>query len=832
MELTGSSYFTAYLSTYYNVSMRQWNLKSGDPLALTLVSDARIMPGDYFDDQTWELKLSGGEPEAMALHTTYGLRAKEMRLFPRFTMGETSRTGPDTFFQPPIVKLVFPNFIALSFSPFPGIDISIEYWIPQSHAISSRVQVANNGATDRRLLVEFVGQLSPIEGQRMTTLEIQATTILYGYTSNFSPVVFMTGSPKAGPGPYPSLAQKMEMAPNDSRQFIVIHTALTDREDSFNLARSIATQKWDAERSRIEMLNTGQVEVYTGNPDWDTTFMLAQKSAVSLLIGSPLSQGSNVNGETFLPHTSFVLSRQPDQGFSIRGDGSDYNHLWNGQTPLDARYLISLLLPFWPDGAQGLLRNFLATQEEDGFIDWKPGLGGQRSRLLATPLLADLTWRIYEATGQIPFLEDSYSRLLKFLRMWFTQSHDRDGDGIPEWDHPLQAGLDDHPIYSGWHDWSLGVDISTAECVSLCTFLFNECNAMIRIARVLGHDQDVSEMESRANEMKNAVEAAWSDDDISYFDWDRDTHHSTKGELLLEGKGSGIIDIRRKFEHPVRPFITIHTEETARRRPVFFLHGISASGNRRVERINDEQIRWIPGLGKLTCRYVYATLSRIEVRGLEQDDRFTIQNVGFNYQDHSHLLPLWAGIPSPKRAELLVKETIKNPRKFWHAHGLPACTEKLNNMESTAVCGIVHLPWNTLIGEGLIRYGYRDDAAELVSRIMNVIIQTLKRERAFRGYYHADTDQCVGERNALSGLAPLGLFLETLGIQLISATRLVLSGNNPFPWPITVKYRGLTVMRQQGKTTVIFPDGQTVDIDDPIAGTISPRTVSLETDGI
>jgi len=823
--------FTAYLSTYYNVSMRQWNLKSGDPLSLTLVSDTRLVPGDYFDDQTWELKLSGGEPDALALHTTYGLRAKEMRLFPRFTMGETSRTDPVTFFLPPVVKLIFPNFIALSFSPFPGIDISIEYWIPQPHTISSRMQITNSGVTDQKLLVEFIGQLSPIEGQRMTTLEIQATTILYGYTSNLSPIVFMTGSPKAGPGPYPSLSQKMEIAPNDLRQFTVIHSALTDREASFNLARSIATQKWDAERSRIEMLNAGQVEVYTGDADWDTTFMLAQKSAASLLIGSPPSQESTVNGQSSLPHSSFVLSRQPDQGFSLCGDGSDYNHLWNGQTPLDACYLASLILHFWPDGAQGLMRNFLATQEKDGFIDWKPGLVGQRSRLLATPMLADLTWRIYEATEDVPFLEDTYPGLLKFLNMWFTHPHDRDGDGIPEWDHPLQAGLDDHPIYSRWHDWSLGVDISTAECLSLCSFLFNEINVLIRIARILGHDQDITEMENRANAMKNTVEAAWSDSDISYFDWDRDTHHCTKGELLLESKGSGITNIQRNFEQPVRPFITIQTEETARRRPVIFIHGTGASGNARVERINDEQIRWTPGLGKLTCRYVYAILSRIEVRGLEQEDRFTVQSVGFNYQDHSNLLPLWAGIPNPKRAELLVKETIKNPRKFWHAHGLPACFDTPKK-ESATACGIVHLPWNTLIGQGLIRYRYREDAAELVSRIMNVIIQTLKREQAFRRYYYADTDQCVGERNALSGLAPLSLFLETLGVQLISPTRLVLSGNNPYPWPVTVKYRGLTVMRQKGKTTVIFPDGQTVEIDDPTDGENAPRIVSLETCGI
>jgi len=153
-------------------------------------------------------------------------------------------------------------------------------------------------------------------------------------------------------------------------------------------------------------------------------------------------------------------------------------------------------------------------------------------------------------------------------------------------------------------------------------------------------------------------------------------------------------------------------------------------------------------------------------------------------------------------------------------------------MESYKARELIHLPWNVLIGEGLIRYGYRDEAAELVARIMSIVVQALKRERAFRRYYHADANHCEGERNALGGLAPLSLFLETLGVKLVSPTRLMLSGNNPFPWPVTVKYRGLTIMRQQGKTSVIFPDGQTVETDDPEDGDIAPRTISLEAKGI
>ena len=133
-----------------------------------------------------------------------------------------------------------------------------------------------------------------------------------------------------------------------------------------------------------------------------------------------------------------------------------------------------------------------------------------------------------------------------------------------------------------------------------------------------------------------------------------------------------------------------------------------------------------------------------------------------------------------------------------------------------------------MIAEGLAAYGYRREAAELVQRVMTAVIKNLKSESAFRRYYHADTGQGIGEKNVLNGLAPLGMFLETLGVRLISPTRVALSGINPFPWPVTVKYRGMTILRQKEKTSVIFPDGQTVNVN-VNEGDLTPRIVALET---
>ena len=814
-------------SGYYNVSMRQWSLKAGDPLSLTLVSDARLVPGDYFDDQTWELSLNGGEPPALSLQTTYGLRAKAMRLFPRFVMRDITSVDPDSFFRAPAIHQIFPNFIELSFSPFQGIDVSIECWVPHPHAIGARMKITNCESTNRSILAEWVGQLSPTQGQRMTVLEMQGTTILYGYSGGLSPVVFMLGGSKPGPGPYPSLSNKMELMPSESRQITIIHAALPDRETSFSLARSIATQKWDAERTRLELLNSGQVEIYTGDPDWDAAFMLAQKNALSLIIKSEPEQFQIKNSTKFLSYPTFVLSRQPDQGFSSRGDGSDYDHLCDGQTSFDAYYLLDFLLPAYPDVAEGFIRNFLEVQEEDGFIDWKVGLGGQRSKLLATPLLASITWRIFKINNHTSFLEEVFPGLLKFMNCWFTPQHDRDGDGIPEWDHPLQAGLEDHPIYSQWHDCQVhrdfqGIDISTIESPALCAFLYNEFDSLVQIGKIINRAQEIDKLESNALKLKKVVEATWDEGASCYFNRDRDSHHTTKGLLILEGKGSGTCLVNRRFDNAIRPYINIFTEETVRRRPVIFLHGISASGNARIERITDDQIRWIPGLGKISSNHIYSFLSRVEIRGLEQEDRFSLFSVGYDFRDLSTLLPLWTGIPDSERARLLVEETIINPSRFWHNYGLPLSTDYFN-IATTDTSPSVNLPWNSMIGKGLNKFGYQREAVELFTRLMQATIKSLKSERAFCQYYHADNAQGLGERNVLSGLTPMALFLETLGVELISPTRVGLSGINPYPWPVTIKFRGLTVLRQKTRSTVIFPDGQSVEIEDT-----SPQIVSLE----
>lgn len=782
--------------------MADWNLKAGDPLSLTLAADARLCTLDYCDDQIWELKLRSGEPPALALQTTYGLRARNMRLFPRFIEGQVTATDPNTFPNPPAIHRFFPNYLLLTYSPFPGIDVVQELWVPDNRAIAGRLRILNNGVTPRRLRFDWIAVLVPEgEGLRMSPTKIQGVTVLQGQSGALAPVVFLTGGPQAISSPFPGLSHELEFLPGQERRLTWAHVAIDDPERSFHHARTLVSHPWEAEIARVELTNARQVDIKTGEPAWDAAFALGQKVALGL-----------VHGPTeHLPHPSFVLSRLPDQGFSLRGDGSDYDHLWNGQTALDAWYLTHLLLPTAPDLAKGFIENFLAVQKTSGYVDWKPGLGGQRSRIDATPLLASTAWEIYQATQDSDFIRAIFPDLLTFVLAWFGPYHDRDRDGVPEWDHPMQSGYEDHPTFDLWHSGAPGVDITTVESPSLMAFLFRECQSLIAMARTLGYDEAIPPLQAHQETLRQAVEASWDQQDSTYRYRDRDTHLCSQGGEIVRLKGSGVKNLRRKLDPPARLLVHILADHASAPRVRLEIRGRDGRGEQVVEKVAPANFRWGVGVGRYTSTQVFSRLSRLSVDRLDAGVQVVVRKVDLTDQDHTLLLPLWAGIPDSARAQMLVDEQITHPQRYGRRFGIPACPT--HPTRENDAWQLAWLPWNTLVAEGLLAYGYRAEAATLVTRLMNAIVRTLQVEQSFRARYHTGHGGGIGERDALSGLPPLGLFLHTLGVQLLSPWKVALKGHNPFPWPVEVQYQGLSIYRERAKTVVIFPDGEQMRVE-------------------
>ncbi len=322
--------------------MREWSLGPGSPLLLRLAADFRSSNPDYTNDHIWELETSGGDPPALSFHTTYGLRARSMRIFPRFIFDRQAVSDPAAFPLPPCLKRFHSNYLSVRFSPLPGLEVTSETWVPDSHSLLGSFTAVNRIAGSLSFQFELCGQLIPLIGDSLTMQAMQSANVLTGRCADLAPVIFLAGGPHAGMGPYPALALDMTLAPGDSRTVSWAQAALAEVKDSFELARRLLARPQEPDLARIEFLDEAHsFEIFTGDPDWDAAFSLSQAAAFRLFFGSG----------PHLSHPSFVFSREVDQGFSPRGDGSDHPYLWSGQSPLEAYYISSLL----PGGRQELV---------------------------------------------------------------------------------------------------------------------------------------------------------------------------------------------------------------------------------------------------------------------------------------------------------------------------------------------------------------------------------------------------------------------------------------------------------------------------------------------
>ncbi len=798
--------------------MRTWNLGLSDPFNLILAADPRLTPLSYSDDHIWELLIGRSDPAAVVLQTTYGLRARSMRIFPQFVESHQTVSDPAEFATPLKITNFAPNYIKLNFSPLLGIDVVSEYWIADSQTAVGRTWIKNKSELTRKLRFEMAVALTPNpEGRPMVPRKKEATTILQGQTENLYPVFFITGGAEGESSPYSNLYHNLELAPEKFRRFTWVLTSKSDEDEAFRHARLTAAQNWDAEITRVEMLSSQIPEIYTGDSDWDAALAFSQKSALNLLFGPGPE----------LPYTSFVSTRLPDQGYSQQGNGTEYNHLWNGQTPVESWYLSHFLLPGNADIAAGLLENFISRQMENGFIDHKPGLGGQRSSLSASPFLVSLAWRIYQFNQDRDFLQRVFRPLLWYLQTWFWDSHDRDGDGIPEWDNLVQTGYDENPFFSRWQNLAQGTEITLVESPDLCAYLYRECTLLQKIAGIIGQKEPLTYLEALANNLHSALQNSWNGYRNSFQYWDRDSHKTQKGEVLGERTGSGEMLVDLVFDLPTRLQIRLEAEDTPKSQVEISIHGNLPSGQHVVETVRSEKLVWVQGICNYTFPHLYAEIEHIHITGLPSKGKASL-NITDHYQDdHTLLMPIWAEIASKDQLDRILERKLLNENFYNRPYGIPAYP-KPDYKEAEETSLLTWLPWNAMVAEGLLAYHKVEEAADLYSRQMEAIIHNLKQENGFRTYYHANQLSASGQRNHLMGLPSPGLFLDILGIRPLSPWKVQVFHRNPFPWPVKVCYHGTWIESTAEQVEIRFLDGERIFITDQFPCQVENKSTHTE----
>jgi hypothetical protein len=276
---------------------------------------------------------------------------------------------------------------------------------------------------------------------------------------------------------------------------------------------------------------------------------------------------------------------------------------------------------------------------------------------------------------------------------------------------------------------------------------------------------------------------------------------------LLTFKGSGSWEVKRQPKAPSRVVILLNSVHQATRSGMLKIFGQSETGA-CVEEIPFNQWIWVENRTSITSRNIYVTVDRIETQGMPREDNGIVETVDYRKDDLSLFLPLWAGIPSREQSAEMVDALTTH---YLMPGGF--AISPLEGEGATQANGCVLFPWNQLIGEGLLHYGFRDQAADLVTRLMETAITSLKATQGFGEYYDARVSQPLGERNHLRGFTPVDLFLKTLGVWHLSPNRVILVENNPFPDAVTLKYRGMTITRHAKDTLITFPAGQTITVE-------------------
>ena len=198
---------------------------------------------------------------------------------------------------------------------------------------------------------------------------------------------------------------------------------------------------------------------------------------------------------------------------------------------------------------------------------------------------------------------------------------------------------------------------------------------------------------------------------------------------------------------------------------------------------------------------------------MHPDDTMVIKTVDYSITDQSLLFPLWAGSPIKRKAKILINLTIMNNKKYLGPFGLRTWIESPKNNETYKENNGIFLPWAALILDGLVKYGERTKAAEIFIRMMKSLSKNSEKNITLNRTHQNKANILFGVQNSLPTLIPQGLFLRILGLEIINPYTVEISGYNPFPWPVTVKYQGLIVIKQEKQTIISFPDGQTSTVE-------------------
>ncbi|MDO8586384.1 MAG: trehalase family glycosidase [Armatimonadota bacterium] len=158
--------------------------------------------------------------------------------------------------------------------------------------------------------------------------------------------------------------------------------------------------------------------------------------------------------------------------------------------------------------AEGYLLNLVENQEADGKIPMFICATWNRPGESEPPLIAWSAWSLYEKSRNKKLISAVYRPLGRMVEWWF-KNRDQDGNGVVEYQDPLESGWDNSPRF----------DAGRIEGVDLNAYLNREMRLLAKMAKVLGKQEDADEWERRTAEHAERVSAVLFDPENEiYYD--------------------------------------------------------------------------------------------------------------------------------------------------------------------------------------------------------------------------------------------------------------------------------------------------------------------------
>ncbi|GAB4509686.1 MAG: hypothetical protein OHK0046_05140 [Anaerolineae bacterium] len=798
-------------------NLRRWQLDSTAPYALHIAADARLSQTDYEDDQSWELSLGLADTPALSLQTQYGGRVGLASLVPMWWHDNRAIYQAQTYAKPPVVVAFAPAYLEVEARLTPELALVAEYWVMESHAVGARFTIENRGTQPAALRLDLFGHVGAQNKEQplaILSLANGTNALSMGRMNDLEPVVVLenaTAQLPVGGKASPKIGCELKVAPGEKTIVRWVHAGLGRMLSALERAQYWLAQDWDAAFAQIDDAAAAVPVIDTGDVSQDAAIAFSYMQLVHAFL-RPTHQ---------LPHASFVANRTPAYGYNRKSAARG----WSGQLPHVAYLVAPAIASIAPAMAYGVLKNYLAVQAEDGSIDMRPGLGGQRQDVLCPPLLARLAWEIWQNTHDNVFLRDVFPGLTRFLNRWSERDLDTDGDVLPEWQDERQTGYVFWPTFGAGQPWAQNLDIRRVETPDMAAYLLSELRSLQEIGLEL-YEASSHEFDERIQVLQRLLERLWYKGRYAYQD--RDGHNTAPAQVVLEeARADEEHILALKLDQPAR--LVVHVSGGTGKTPAasLLLEGLDADGGRITEEVDLKAFSWGYGGGGFTSSRVYAQVDRVRFTGLSRVFRVSVHTVDLTRLDINAVLPLWSGhVPEVNVAPLV--NLVMSAGHFVRPGGLTIVSAQDPNFDpASARGGGGTWPyWTTLIAEGLLAYGKTQAAVDLLKRLLKTQTEVLRQQKRFSEFYHSDEPIGLGETSFLSGIVPLHLLMKVLGVRILNPVRVWTGGAFVWGAPVTVRQHGVTVYRASDGTQITFPTGHqvTLNADAPWQEVVDPTT--------